>query len=398
MQCSACNAANPEGKRFCGDCGEPLQANQSGIRHLVEQEISARLKDQKLVELETSQAIISRLMDWAKIFGYAIGIPLTLLGLVLGFLGVKSYSDFSKFSTLVETAKKEAADRIQQAKKENDELVAEQTKLRGQLEGISQVSEDLQAVSKRLDRLEKLAFEPSSALTPALQKSLQASFDAFQSYLRTLGYNSKTEKVSIYVDPTLKDNSFYSDGRIVIGKPFAEDQDVIFREYTHHALTESIPGGVKALSGVQLSGVESGFGDYYPCSFKNDPIFGAKAAQVLKTLYGPSQFPHDYIRTLVDGSSLDQLPASQRQIPTQIGAVWGGAFWQIRNLLGKDTADKLLFDSWLALQAQELAADDPSFFVQHLVDLDRVRRGRRDLTQIRSILEQRRLPLAKVRW
>jgi hypothetical protein len=398
MQCSVCNAANPEGKRFCGDCGEPLQANQSGIRRLVEQEISARLKDQKLVELETSQAIISRLMDWARIFGYAIGIPLTLLGLVLGFLGVKSYSDFSKFSTLVETARKDAADRIQQAKKANDDLVAEQTKLRSQLEEISQVSVELQSVSKRLDRLEKLAFEPSSALTPALQKSLEASFDAFQSYLRTLGYNSKTGKVSIFVDPTLQNNAYYSEGRIVIGKPFAEDQDVIFREYTHHALTESIPGGGKALSGVQLSGVESGLGDYYPCSFKNDPVFGAKAARVLKSLYGPSQFPHEYIRTLADSSTLDQVPSNQRQIPTAIGAVWGAAFWQIRNVLGKDTADKLYFDSWLALRAQELAADDPSFFVQKLVDLDKARRGGREVAQMRSILEQRRLPLSKVSW
>jgi hypothetical protein len=398
MQCPVCSVPNPEGKSFCGDCGNPLQPDPRSIRGLVEQEISSRFKDQKLLELETSEAIISRLMDWAKIFGYVIGIPLTLLGLLLGSLGIKTYSDFSKFSAVVDTAKKEASDRIQQAQKDNDELVAQQQKLRSQLADISQVSEELQTVTKRLDRLEKLAFVPSAALTPELQKNLQSSFDAFQSYLRTLGYNSKTGSVSIFVDPKLNNNAFYLEGRIVIGKPFAEDQDVIFREYAHHALTESVPGGLTSLSGVQLSGLESGLADYYPCSFSNNPVFGAKAAQALRSLYGAAALPNPYIRNLSSDIAFGQLSGADQKIPTQIGSVWGPAFWQVRGLLGKDTADKLLFDSWLSLQAAELKADDPSFFIQKLIELDKARRGGQDLTQIRSLLEKRGLPLAKVRW
>jgi len=103
-QCPHCNAANPDGKKFCGDCGaalaDPLAANvrdaiDSSVATRVDAVLKERYKDQKLLEVETTQAIVERFSGWAKLLGFFVGVPVALLLLVLGLLGVKTYADFS---------------------------------------------------------------------------------------------------------------------------------------------------------------------------------------------------------------------------------------------------------------------------------------------------------------
>ena len=36
------------------------------------------------------------------------------------------------------------------------------------------------------------------------------------------------------------------------------------------------------------------------------------------------------------------------------GDLWGAAFWEMRQLFGQSPTDKLLFDSWLALQPPDM--------------------------------------------
>jgi hypothetical protein len=70
MFCPACNSENPDAKKYCGDCGSLLQedALNTAIKKEVARELDARLKDQKVFEIETTQAIVSRVSDWAKLF------------------------------------------------------------------------------------------------------------------------------------------------------------------------------------------------------------------------------------------------------------------------------------------------------------------------------------------
>src|SRR5207253_9888612 len=97
-----CKAENPGGKRFCGDCGGPLDPTLTAVSQLVDSSVkeqiqsilSERYKDQKLVEIETTQAVAARLSEWTKLFGFFIGIPVAVLLLILAVLGIKSYSDF----------------------------------------------------------------------------------------------------------------------------------------------------------------------------------------------------------------------------------------------------------------------------------------------------------------
>src|SRR5215831_18780709 len=71
-------------------------------------------------------------------------------------------------------------------------LADRMTKAPGGFEFAS-LQERVEKISAQVEKLERAAFEPSSALTPKLQSDLQASFDAYQAYLVGLGYKPLTE-------------------------------------------------------------------------------------------------------------------------------------------------------------------------------------------------------------
>lgn len=74
--------------------------------------ISAQLKDAKVLEMETAQAVTDRLLTWSKWFALAIGAPLTLGAIVLGSLGYHTYSDFT---STVSSVEQKALDQINSA-------------------------------------------------------------------------------------------------------------------------------------------------------------------------------------------------------------------------------------------------------------------------------------------
>jgi hypothetical protein len=100
MNCPRCNGVNLEGKAYCGDCGSPLTASlaylETKVSERVAQEISDRFKDQRLVALEVSDAILTRLMAWAKIYAFIVGGLVALFLAVLAVLGISTYRDVAR--------------------------------------------------------------------------------------------------------------------------------------------------------------------------------------------------------------------------------------------------------------------------------------------------------------
>lgn len=88
-------------QRFCGQCGKALetQADARSIvasvefQEAVEALIAKRLKDSKVLEVETTEAIVNRLSNWAKLFAFFVGVPLALFLAWFAMLGFKSLSD-----------------------------------------------------------------------------------------------------------------------------------------------------------------------------------------------------------------------------------------------------------------------------------------------------------------
>jgi uncharacterized membrane protein YvbJ len=124
VACANCKSQNPDGKRFCGDCGQPLDsvfAASPWLRERINEILEEHYKDQKIVEIETTQAIASRLFDWAKLLGFFVGVPVAGVLVILGMLGISTYSDFK---TKVGTAETEVVKRLKVAQSTVDELDA----------------------------------------------------------------------------------------------------------------------------------------------------------------------------------------------------------------------------------------------------------------------------------
>jgi F0F1-type ATP synthase membrane subunit b/b' len=133
------------------------------IRTQVQESIASQFKDKRLVDIETSQAVLERVQGWAKLFSYFVGIPLGLFLLWLGFMGFEKYTDFT---ALVKNAETQVKPRLEQAKASADEAnrQAEEAKrsaqeakttINSELKSSSQVGKKVEQLSAEFSELEK---------------------------------------------------------------------------------------------------------------------------------------------------------------------------------------------------------------------------------------------------
>jgi positive regulator of sigma E activity len=199
MQCSKCNAQNPEGKSFCGDCGarlqnkEPLtQINGAEIRAQIRAVLREELTDQRVVEVEITEKVLEKISNWAKLLGYFAGIPLAACFLVLGFLGVKKYSDLWQLASAAENkigpviAQAEVS--AETVRKQTEKMKTESGAVEGQISALKPRIAAIEADSARLAVLEK-TFDQKVA-------SLQTSFDK-----RVTGIQGEVDQLKVAIRP-----------------------------------------------------------------------------------------------------------------------------------------------------------------------------------------------------
>jgi predicted nucleic acid-binding Zn-ribbon protein len=161
--------------------------SESSLRQQIQTGIEEQFKDQKVVEIETAEAIATRLSNWAKLLGFFVGIPLALLGLSLGFFGIKTYDDLEKLIKQIEPLK----DRVESLKTEGKNLENEYQALKTKLTDYQQLEKEVKTLATRVKDLEdRITFKPSAVLTPELKRELEASLAKFQKYFQNLGYQS----------------------------------------------------------------------------------------------------------------------------------------------------------------------------------------------------------------
>ncbi len=103
MECRICGKSNPEDNHYCGACGTELTDTAGAIAkdreqldRQIEQAVEAKRQSfavREEVELKASERVIERAWKWITRFGYVIGIPVTAIGFVLGFLGVSTITE-----------------------------------------------------------------------------------------------------------------------------------------------------------------------------------------------------------------------------------------------------------------------------------------------------------------
>jgi F0F1-type ATP synthase membrane subunit b/b' len=199
MNCPHCNAASPEGKKFCSDCGSTLDPEavrfEARINEAVEETLSTRFKEQKFIELETSQAIAERLHAWAKLFGFWVGLPIALLLVILSVLGIEKYSDFRN---LVDGLEKQVRPKVEQAKAsaEQAQTIADDAQKKAvtaeeTAEGIvKQVNEQLGSATQIATNVHKLSLRVSG-LEATASGQMKASTERVEARVTEL--NSKID-------------------------------------------------------------------------------------------------------------------------------------------------------------------------------------------------------------
>jgi hypothetical protein len=119
MICSQCGTSNPEGQKYCGACGTPLDALagptkaaiESAVRREVAQALSGYVKDQRIAEFDITEKVTNRLIGWGKIVGVVFGLFIAGAG-YLGFKSVKDVVDGleTEMQRMAEAAKRSAVE------------------------------------------------------------------------------------------------------------------------------------------------------------------------------------------------------------------------------------------------------------------------------------------------
>jgi F0F1-type ATP synthase membrane subunit b/b' len=193
ITCPKCQAVSAPVKKYCADCGASLTIN-ADIRTLIDDQIQqiidTKFKDQKLVELETTDAIIDRITSWAKRFAFWAGVPLALFIICLAILGVQKFGDFSskidqavaKITPILDQSIKQANEAEAKSGAAQKTAEAAQLKASEALASIdtiveqtktqlaSDVNSKIQSISPRLKGFEKTAAEIEQTSTVVLKQ------------------------------------------------------------------------------------------------------------------------------------------------------------------------------------------------------------------------------------
>jgi hypothetical protein len=150
MNCPHCNTPSQEGKKYCADCGTPLDQQTAYLKAYVTsrvgEAVEEKFKDRRLVDIETSQAVVERLQGWAKLFAFFVGIPVALFLIVLGIAGFQKFSDFSK---LVASVEDQIRPKIEQAKADTELAQKTAREAKGEAEDSKNIIETATTEAKK---------------------------------------------------------------------------------------------------------------------------------------------------------------------------------------------------------------------------------------------------------
>lgn len=237
--------------------------------------------------------------------------------------------------------------------------------------------------------LPSFSFVPTAALTPELQRSLEASLQDFKSYLVNLGFTVPPETTSVRISPGTLVNEGGSSGiafwdpnthSILVASAFAGDRQTVLRQYAHNLL---VPPETQS---AEWYAIESGFATYLACSFTNSPLMGEGATEAGKALAPPQDLRNRRTFSAIKLGRWDSVQNDGSE-------VWGATFWEIRQLLGQKPADRLLADTFRGFASQKGAANLFAAFAKALLTNAKSTAAANSISQIQAIFDRRGLHL-----
>ncbi|HMW00479.1 MAG TPA: hypothetical protein PKE58_10055 [Acidobacteriota bacterium] len=191
MNCPRCNAGNPDGKKYCGDCGTLLETNLTLVspegRAYIKALMKEEFKDRELVEHQVALAV------W-DIFYKRIQIGTIVIGAFLVILSGLGWSKYKDINVVLQDALAQAEKARAKAQAVNDDvqriLGSAQQALNEANQNVEQVRDNSNGKTKELLNVIKQVSETNPGLAaevtrgttdPSIKDALQVITETAQS-------------------------------------------------------------------------------------------------------------------------------------------------------------------------------------------------------------------------
>jgi lysozyme len=169
ISCYRCKVINPAENSFCGGCGAPLDPTSGAISAYLDANLSTRLdevvkvrfRDQQVTEVALAASVAERLSGWAKLFAVAVGLPITIMGAYLTFLGVdyknrlsSARVDLEKFNAKNKIELKAIDDKMKSNKMHAAEIAEQEAALMERIHSSAKSLDQVPFLAKKVDDLE----------------------------------------------------------------------------------------------------------------------------------------------------------------------------------------------------------------------------------------------------
>jgi len=191
MICKNCNAESPDNQRFCGFCGaktrpeslEEVQLRLASVEKLVDKQAQTRTIDQKFLDVDTTEKVVTRLMNWAKVFAFFVGIPFALFLLIATLYVGKSFTNLSELAENARESVKpilnEARSTAESAKRTASDALGISQEVKRSVEStkskLSELQKDIGKGSEQVQQLAAQIREAQSAVSALRMKATEGS-------------------------------------------------------------------------------------------------------------------------------------------------------------------------------------------------------------------------------
>lgn len=227
----------------------------------------------------------------------------------------------------------------------------------------------------------KLNIRQSTYVPTSVQTDLSRRLGYFVSYLAKIGFPPPSEKIDVRFLEYYEINSYYSpqDNAIYIGPRIVSDPHAALQQYAQYKLVVS--RSLKDCTGDDAYGLCIGISDYLTSSYLDNPKIGSVVAKIY-------QFDRPYLRILENQISYHEVENGKRREPHEIFEVWGGAFWAIRQAVGRDKFDPILVSTWKTFNSSQKQGI-PKSFLSHLLEQTDAKLSAEQATRVRTEFDVR---------
>jgi lysozyme len=188
-ECYKCKSANPLDKKFCGDCGTSLDPTVGAINayldanlaRRLDEAIKARFQDQQVTEVALAANVAEKVTNWAKLFVILIGVPLTITGTYLTYLGINYKDSLKKATTEINQAIEsnrrdfdELNKRLRSSQTGANEIEKQEAVLRDKLRESSGLLQQVPSLVQKVDNLQDKIRGVGADLVPQFIKERKA--------------------------------------------------------------------------------------------------------------------------------------------------------------------------------------------------------------------------------